>query len=281
MELPGGWTLPARAARTALTLGARIVGRADLGYALPDFLLIGAMKAGTSTLIAELAAHPHVIRARRREIHFFGSRYDRGVAWYRTHFPTGYELRRYSAITGEGSTSYLANEESPARIRAVLPGAKLIALLRDPVDRAISNYFHELRTGRETLPIEAAFAAEAERLSEAPRPTREGQSSLAYRRRGLYAEQLARYQALFPPEQLLVLRSETLFTDPAAVVDRVCRFLGVDPGLAARTYAPKNLGGYDPSRVPPALYEDLTRFYAPHNERLYAMVGEDWGWRRP
>jgi hypothetical protein len=114
MRLPGGWTLPARAARGALTLGARAAGRPGLGYALPDFLLIGAMKAGTSTLIAELAAHPHIIRSRRREIHYFGSRYHRGEAWYRSHFPTGWELRRYQAITGEGSTSYLANSAAPA-----------------------------------------------------------------------------------------------------------------------------------------------------------------------
>jgi hypothetical protein len=280
MRLPGGWALPARAARTALTLGARAAGRPDLGYALPDFLLIGAMKAGTSTLIAELAAHPHVIRSRRREIHFFGSRYGRGEAWYRTHFPTGWELGRYQAITGEGSTSYLANPAVPARIRTTLPEVKMIALLRDPVERAISNYFHEQRTGREHLPIESAFAAEEERLSSPP-PSRRGGRNLAYRRRGLYADQLQRYYALFPREQLLVLRSESLFTEPKEIVDRVCRFLGIDPGLAARSYTPQNLGGYDAAQVPAALYDELTRFYAPHNQRLYAMVGEDWGWRSP
>jgi hypothetical protein len=262
MQLPGGWSPPARAARLALTWGARAFGRPDLGHALPDFLLLGAMKAGTSTLIAELATHPRVIRSRRREIHFFGSRFKRGVSWYRSHFPTGYELKKYHAITGEGSTSYLANSNCPPRIKAVLPRVKMIALLRDPVDRAISNYFHERRSGRESLPIAGAFAAER-----------------SYRSRGIYADQLARYYAHFPREQLLVLRSESLFTDPMSIVDRVCRFLAIDPELLARSYQPENLGGYDPKGVPPALYQELAAFFAPHNQRLYEMVGEDWGWK--
>ncbi|MEP7325373.1 MAG: sulfotransferase domain-containing protein [Gemmatimonadota bacterium] len=257
-----------------LTLGARAIGRPELGHALPDFLVIGAMKAGTTFLFAALAAHPHVIRSRRREIHFFGSRFKRGVAWYRTHFPTGVELRRYRAITGEGSTSYLANPDSPARIRSVLPGVRMIALLRDPVDRAISNYFHEQRTGRETLPIAEAFAAEDDRVRTGR------QRYLAYQRRGFYAEQLARYYELFPREQLLVLKSETLFAEPQVAIDRVCRFLELDASLAARGYTPQNLGGYDPSQVPASVYDELTRFYAPHNARLYEMLGEDWGWRR-
>jgi hypothetical protein len=157
---------------------------------------------------------------------------------------------------------------------------KLIALLRDPVDRAISNYFHERRTGRETLPIVEAFAAEEARLARSADEPGDHRV-LAYRRRGVYAEQLARYYSLFSPGQLLALPSERLFTTPGPVVDQVCRFLGVDPALAARNYTPQNLGGYDAARVPADLYAELTRFFAPHNERLYAMVGADWGWRRP
>jgi Sulfotransferase domain len=255
----------------------RATGRPELGHALPDFLLIGAMKAGTTTLFAALAAHPHIIRSRRREIHFFGSRYVRGVDWYRRHFPTGAELRRFQAITGEGSTSYLANAKCPARIREVIPRVKLIALLRDPVDRAISHYFHEQRTGRERLPIAEALAAEPERVEQGDGEIR----SLGYRRGGLYAEQLERYYTLFPREQLLVLKSEALFAEPERVIHQVYRFLGQDPGLGRQDYVPQNLGGYDPALVPPSVYAELTRFYALPNQRVYQMVGEDWQWRRP
>ena len=275
------WTVLARARRIMTTHAVRLAGHPELGQVLPDFLVIGAMKAGTTTLFAALTQHPHVIRSRRREIHFFGSRFSRGEDWYRRHFPTGLELRRYQAITGEGSTSYLAHPHAAERIHQVVPRAKMIALLRDPVDRAISNYFHEKRTGREPLPITDAFAAEEDRLRRAAEdPGQRPLGRLGYRRRGLYAEQLERYYRHFPREQLLVLQAESLFEKPREVIDQVCRFLGVDPAKGNFDYIPKNIGGYKPSLVPPTLTAELARFYAPHNERLNALVGEEnWGWR--
>lgn len=274
------WSIPARARRIATSQAMRLAGHPELGQVLPDFLVIGAMKAGTTTLFAALTQHPHVIRSRRREIHFFGSRFTRGEDWYRRHFPTGLELRRYQAITGEGSTSYLAHPLAAGNIRSLIPNVRMIALLRDPVDRAISNYFHEKRTARETLPIVEAFAAEEDRLRRAAEE--EGQrplGRLGYRKRGLYAEQLERYYEHFPREQLLVLNAESLFENPRETIDQVCRFLALDPALGNFDYIPKNIGGYKPSLVPPSLSAELARFYAPHNQKVYAMVGQDWGWR--
>jgi len=274
------WSMPARARRIVTSQALRLAGRPELGQVLPSFIVIGAMKAGTTTLFAALTQHPHVIRSRRREIHFFGSRFGRGEAWYRRHFPTGLELRRHQAITGEGSTSYLAHPHAPERIHQVIPDVKMIALLRDPVDRAISNYFHEKRTGRETLPIVEAFAAEEERLRRAAEePGQRPLGRMGYRKRGLYAEQLERYYRQFPREQLMVLQAESLFEKPREVIDRVCRFLGLDPAKGNFDYIPKNIGGYKPSLVPPSLTSELARFYTPHNQRLYEVVGQDWEWR--
>jgi hypothetical protein len=274
------WSLPARARRIVTSKVLRLAGRPELGQVLPHFIVIGAMKAGTTTLFAALTQHPHVIRSRRREIHFFGSRFPRGETWYRRHFPTGLELRRYQAITGEGSTSYLAHPHAAERMHQVVPQVRMIALLRDPVDRAISNYFHEKRTGRETLPIVEAFAAEEARLRRAAEePGQRPLGRLGYRRRGLYAEQLQRYYDYFPRDQVLVLRAESLFESPRETIDQVCRFLAIDPALGNFDYIPKNIGGYKPSLVPPSLAAELARFYAPHNTRLYELVGEDWGWR--
>ena len=275
------WSLAARTRRIVTSQVLRLAGRPELGQALPDFLVIGAMKAGTTTLFAALTQHPHVIRSSRREIHFFGSRFNRGETWYRRHFPTGLELRRYRAITGEGSTSYLAHPHAAERMHGVVPKIRLIALLRDPVDRAISNYFHEKRTGRETLPIVEAFAAEADRLRRAAEePGQRPLGRLGYRKRGLYAEQLERYVQHFPREQLLVLRAESLFESPRETIDQVCRFLALDSALGNFDYIPKNIGGYKPSLVPPSLSVELARFYAAPNTKLYELVGQDWGWKQ-
>lgn len=279
MNPPGGWSIPARVRRIGTTWLSRLSGHPELGQALPDFLLIGAMKGGTTTLFAALNEHPRILRPRRREIHFFGRKFRRGVGWYRRHFATGKELRQLSAITGEGSTSYLANPNVPARIRRVLPNVRMIALLRDPVDRAISNFFHEQRTGRETLGLEEGLLAESERIRRHPLFRRGGLGFLAYRNRGLYAEQLKRYFELFPREQILVLKSETFFLDPKPVFSRVCRFLGLDPELARTDFPPRNVGDYDASLVSSSVHEELARYFAPHNRELYELLGEDFGWR--
>lgn len=273
------WSLGARVRRIADTWLARLSGHPELGQALPDFLVIGAMKAGTTTLFAALNEHPRMLRPRRREIHFFGRKFPRGLQWYRRHFATGKELRQFSAITGEGSTSYLANANVPARIRRVLPNVKMIALLRDPVDRAISNFFHEQRTGRETLGLEEALLAEGERLRRHPLGKQGGMGFLAYRNRGLYAEQLKRYFALFPREQILVLQSEAFFADPQPVFARVCRFLGLEPELAHADFKPRNVGDYDASLVSSSVHDELARYFAPFNRELYDLLGEDFGWR--
>jgi hypothetical protein len=122
------------------------------------------------------------------------------------------------------------------------------------------------------------LAAEDDRLRRKGDGT--GEHNLGYRTRGLYADQLTRYYALFPRDQLLVLRSEDLFANPQPVVDRVCHFLGIDPALSSRTFRPENLGGYNAGEVPGSVYAELTRFFTPHNQRLYELVGEDWDWKR-
>ena len=173
------------------------------------------------------------------------------------------------------------------RIHAVLPNAKLLAVLRDPVDRAISHYFHDCKKGREKLPIEEAMAAALEVLDfEAVRAqrARDGAPRIrlrTYKALGLYAQQVERYLEFFPRERVLLLQSEAFFTRPREVIAEAHRFLGVDPDQCAADFTPRNQGDYDPARVPDAVYEHLARFFEPHNEQLYRLVGADWGWRRP
>lgn len=271
----------ARAATSLLVLATRHTG------SLPHFVLLGAQKAGTTSFFSALTAHPRIQTPRKRELHYFNRKYRRGLWWYQRRFPDQNALSG-GTITGEGSPSYLCHPRAPARICKDLPNAKFIAILRDPVTRAISHYFHERRKGREPLSIEQAFASEEGRLEPVLRRMEKDPNldsgvfrSFTYKYRGRYAEQLERYLALIPRERLLILRSEDFFAQPKAVVERAQRFLGVDPAQGTADYARRNQGTYEKEEVAPEIYDDLTRYFAPHNERLYQLLGSDWGWRRP
>src|SRR4051794_20653441 len=137
---------------------------------MPTFLIIGGQRCGSTSLFSYLARHPAVGRSRGKEVHFFTLEYERGLAWYRSHFPTRLTVastrRRLGVdmIAGEATPYYLFHPLAPYRVQAVLPEARLIAVLRDPVDRAYSHYQHEVALGVETLGFAEAVEAESDRL---------------------------------------------------------------------------------------------------------------------
>lgn len=249
----------------------------------PHFLIIGTQKGGTTTLYDDLARHPHVLPAYEKEVHYFDHHHHRGRAWYRRHFPLRSALDRAAALTGEASPSYLYHPLAPGRIAEALPGVKMVALLREPVGRAVSQYWHMVRAGKEALPMAEAFAAETERLAGEHARILRGEPSdrrvyftQSYRHRGLYADQLARYLDRFDREQLLVLPSEALFRDRQGTYDRVLGFLG----LAPHTLPPlptSNKGTYR-GETPEAVRDELAAFFRPHNERLFRLLGVDEPW---
>ncbi|MBU0638918.1 MAG: sulfotransferase domain-containing protein, partial [Planctomycetes bacterium] len=138
---------------------------------MPDLLIIGAQKAGTTSLHRYLCRHPNVLGPWSKEVHYFDIQYDKGTTWYRTHFPSWpykclKDIRRgRRSLAFETSPYYLFHPCVPERVHKLLPNVKLIAILRDPVGRAYSHYHHELRLGYETLPLEEALAKEEERLA--------------------------------------------------------------------------------------------------------------------
>jgi hypothetical protein len=244
-------------------------------------IIIGAQKAGTTSLFYYLAQHPQIRPPLRKEVHYFSNKFAKGTKWYRAHFPLERQLSR-GQITFEASPSYLSNPLVPARIAELLPKAKLIAVLRDPTKRAVSHYFHSKRHGREALSIEDALAQEEQRLAELLANSRYDDPAfrhLSYKRRGHYWEQLEPFRAIFPPSQLLILSSDELFTEPESVLRRVSEFIGIDPSIRITDLAARNT---TPNRMPvsPGVYEELERYFRPHNERLFRMLGQDFGWSR-
>jgi hypothetical protein len=256
---------------------------------LPRFLIIGAQKAGTSSLYEYLTAHPGIPRAATKEVHYFDLNYFRGERWYRAHFPTRAAAARHRArgvdlAPGEASPYYLFHPLAADRVRETLPDVKLIVLLRDPIKRALSHYHHEVAMGRETLPLEEALereparlAGEAERVMADPRYPGTALQTFSYLSRGRYAEQLERWFAHFDRDRFLIMDAGELYGDPQGTVDRVCAFVGVAPQPVP---AGEAWGARGYPRPSPELLERLRSYYAPHNARLSDLLEADWEWLR-
>lgn len=254
---------------------------------LPDAVVIGAQKAGTSSLYEYVVQYPDVQRAWAKELQFFDRAYYRGAAWYRAQFP----LRSKGGTTVEASPEYLLHPHVPVRMRSMLPAAKLIVLLREPVERAYSHYRQNIRLGRDDVKtFEEAIALEEERtaahwqrLLADPEyyPPREFYYH-TYLRRGHYAEQLERWFAAFPRGRFLIIHSGEFFADPRSTTARVLSFMGLTvqtTALDAIDFRPVNVGGAQ--TVPSAAPETQARLaaeFAPHNERLFALLGVEAWW---
>jgi Sulfotransferase domain len=247
---------------------------------LPGFLVIGAQKAGTTALYAYLRQHPAITGPSWKEVSFFDRHYARGEAWYRGNFPNS--LRTRGDLVGEASPSYLFHPLGPERVAGLVPEARLIALVRNPVDRAYSHYQHEVALDREPLSFEDALAAEDERLRGEedrmladPAYFSHAWWNYTYRARGLYAAQLERWLAVFPREQLLIVPTDDLAADPGATYARVLEFLGAAPhrlGAYPRVFERQ----YEP--MAPETRAKLAGEFAEPNRRLYELVGRNLAW---
>ena len=249
----------------------------------PSALIIGAQKGGTTSLFNYLVQHPAVLAPFAKEVHFFDHNYHRGLRWYRGRFPYQHRLRG-SGLTLDASPYYLFHPLVPERAARHLPDVKLIALLRDPVDRALSHYQHEARGGREGLTFAEALdreadrlAGEEERLRSQPGYYSYNHHRYAYTRRGLYLEQLERWMRQYPRTQLLVLQSEQLFREPSQVMTKIHEFLGLLPHRLRR-YKTFLQGDYDRAMTP-ALRARLAEYFRPHNLELYRWLDEEFDWQ--
>jgi hypothetical protein len=246
---------------------------------LPTFLIIGAQRCGTTSLFRAITEHPAVVPPTfHKGVHYFDLHYTRGLEWYQGHFPTRGAGRRATAgldvepATGESSPYYLHHPAVPARIGAALPDVKLIALLRDPVERAFSAYKHERARGFEDETFERALdlepgrlAGEAERLLSEPGYRSHAHQHQAYVTRGRYAEQLHRVVDVVGRDRLLILSSEDFFADPDTVYAEVLRFLDL-PAWRPESFRQHNARPSAP--MPADLRARLVEEFRPHDDAL-------------
>lgn len=258
---------------------------------LPRFLIVSVERGGTTSLYRYLTQHPCVGESFRKEVDFFDFNWSRGLGWYRAHFPTRAQaawtrLRHGSPlVAGEATPYYLYHPQVPARVARTLPDVRLVALVRNPVDRAWSHYNMNRRQQKETLSFEEAIereeerlAGEEERLASGEIAFSESHYKFGYKLRGRYAERIERWYEHVPRERLLVVPSEELYAEPQAVVDRVLAFLEMAP-FRLHSVKAYNQKPYD--EIDPATRRRLSEYFAPHNARLCELLGRDPGWDLP
>jgi hypothetical protein len=262
---------------------------------LPDLLIIGAQRGGTSSLYKYLGQHPDVRPSVRKETEYFSIRYVEGHAWYRSHFPIRPLFSAGRQLTFEATPDYMLHPLAAERAVKLVPDALIIAMLRDPVARAYSQYQHNRRLGHEDLSFEDAIATERERVQgdlerlrvDATYPVRKLRR-FGYVERGKYEEQLMRWMSLFPRRRVHVVRSEDFFSSTSTVFEEILAFLGLRPFAPAQfsnyslrqlTETRANGASTESQELTPSLEDELRAIFAPHCERLYQMLGRDFGWQ--
>ncbi len=262
---------------------------------LPDALVIGGQRCGTSSLYKYLSRHPNVAPSLRKEIEYFSTDYDKGERWYRAHFPwklrrTLARLRKRPFLTFEATPDYLLDPRAPARARALVPNAKLIVMLREPSERAVSHYHHSVRHGLEDLDLPAALAAEDSRLEGEPERTAADPTTKAlplrrfsYVMRGRYAEQLERWLEHYPRDQVLAIRFDEFTARPTETFERILDFLDLPvwhpPEFRNYSYVGSAEGTY--KKAPEDVADYLADRFEKPNAALVDLLGEEFRWDAP
>ena len=255
---------------------------------LPDFLIIGAMRCGTSSLYKYLGYHPRVVPSLRKETEWFTRLNGEDERFYRAHFPLAARMGLGAAVgrpllSFEATPDYLYAPHAHAEVRRLLPEARLIVMLRDPVERAYSHFQHSTRHGWEDADFaealrreESRTAADLTRMTEDPRYWGGAAAAYSYVGRGLYADQLTRWYSSFGRDQILVLASEELYRDPATAYAEVLHFLGLPSWQPQfRNYSIRDASGQP---MDPGVREGLTDRFRVPNRQLFELLGRDLGW---
>ncbi|MBD3368988.1 sulfotransferase [Candidatus Fermentibacteria bacterium] len=249
---------------------------------VPSFLVIGAQKCGTTSLYAALRQHPSCRMPRKKELHFFDTRFHLGMSWYLSYFPFRHGD---GAITGEVSPYYLFHPAVPGRVRATLPEAGFIVMLRNPVDRAYSHYSMQRQRGIEDAEsFEEAVRREKDRIGGEEEKLLQDSGyrsfphqKLSYLARGEYLTQIERWLRFFPLDRFHFIRSEDFFADATVELKKACGFLGLEE-FRPPDLRPRFTASYP--EMDPDLRRRLLDYYAEEIDGLQELLGRDLEWTR-
>lgn len=252
--------------------------------ALPGFIIIGTGRGGTTGMYFTLATHPDIVQALSKEPHFFSKQYYNSSYSYKSIFPVlcFKRILNQKVITAEASVSYIYHPHAAKRMAKMIPNVRIIAMLRNPVDRAYSHWSLNVRRGKEDLSFENAIEREEERIAgEMERMIHdeyyfsEHFKRYAYKERGKYAGQLVSWLEAFPREQILIIKSEDYFNNSSGVLKTILDFLSL-PQYEFKGVRKVFPGKYEPMNAVTRKY--LIDYFKPHNEKLYNLLGTSFDW---
>ena len=244
---------------------------------LPDFLIIGGVRCGTTSLYYNICQHPSVLPAAYDEIGFFDDNFHLGLNWYRSMFPTKNTMNKVrkqtgKAVTGEDTPFYIWNRDALKRIKELLPEIKLIVILRNPVNRTYSNYHLSCRDNIENRSFSQAVEDDIELINK-KKEKGETLSNLDFKKtyigKSLYFEQLEQWFKIFDAKQIHVIFTEDLRDNPENTMKSVYDFLGLDD-FSLETYEKQKMFEYD--NMDEEIREKLTTYFKSHNEQLSKLI---------
>lgn len=249
---------------------------------LPNYLIIGAQKTGTSSLFHYLSMHPQIINSNQKEVHYFDKNFEKPLSWYKQFFPLKLITNKNNAI-GEATPNYLYHPFVAQRIHNTIPEVKLIVILRNPIERVISHYFQAVRKNNEQRHIMLALLEEDADEIYILNELKKNEFAIPqnvhvlYKSRSRYAEQIERFFNLFPREQILFLSSKELLTMPNETLKKVYNFLQISNDFYLREVALWNVGT-NKQEVPNEVISYLTNYFKPFNNDLYNLLGYEINW---
>jgi len=235
---------------------------------LPNFMIIGVQKGGTTSLSYYLAQHHQIQMSFFKETHYFDSYYDKGLRWYKAFFPM---RTKKNILVGEATPCYFFYDNVPARVKTAIPDCKFIVVLRNPVDRATSHYKMNVRKGNESI-NNFEDAIQNNNKPAIGRRQPDFYRYYNYLERGLYGKQLKNWLSYFPLEQFLFLKSEELLLNPISEMDKVFSFLNIEKHYPS-TFDKKNTGAKSSLSLKPETIQYLKDYYRSDDEEVGRILG--------
>jgi hypothetical protein len=246
---------------------------------LPQVMIIGTQKSGTGAFYEILRQHPKIID-RPGEIHFFDIHFEKGIEWYKAQI---HSQNDFKTIGIDKSPYYLFHPLAAERAHSILPKAKLIVLLRNPIDRAYSQYQMNVRKQREPLSFADAIKVETTRLlGEAENiiitgntPQFSNHRHFSYLSRGIYIEQIKNWLNYFSCNQMLIISFEEFLQNPEKIIQEALAFIGL-PEFHNFNFKVGKKNNYLP--LDPSLREELSDYFRSYNEELEAFLNKSFNW---